>query len=183
MTGAVLSKTETLIRIAWAAFDPLPLRFATEPLIGRAALAEHSGPRKVVWVPIGGKIAPPKRHFQRPTNQAGAELEHAQVTADRVERIQVWIFAESLLATETALELLVRAIKDSIPETDFAGEPYEWIHEREEFAGTALRGRCLRFGFDAHIPVIGTRQSLVIIEGEGHDAVFLNDDLSFKAEE
>lgn len=100
-------------------------------LVGRAHKLVHGPARRVIWIPVPSPIQFPK--------QAGGRLPdedptiRARVARERIETVEIHIYAEDRGTTDRLLDNLIAAILLSIPRAQL--QTYSWVSEEEQEAG------------------------------------------------
>ena len=126
---------------------------------GRKFLAHHDQARRIVFVPVGGAINPPKSAGSRRLGAAPGETEEPKVRilptiAECVEQVDVYIYGEDFGATEALKDGVIAAISKAIgaaPSAVFAR--YVWASQESEEAGDTNRTELIVLTFTLALPV------------------------------
>jgi hypothetical protein len=95
---------------------------SVERLFGRNAKAKQTQARRIVWVPMGGQLIPPRQGGGRPPGDGTAF--RIQSCQDRQPRIAAHIHARTYEQAEALLDRLIAATMIVIPNVTFPA-PYE----------------------------------------------------------
>lgn len=146
-----------------------------EKLCYRRSLSTHGKGRRIVWVPIGGRIDAATTPGVRPEHHEVSQTTRITALASKLLTVQAYIFAEN----DEILDKLHNNVLVAVAQTLQRGaQPgaFEIITETEAVAGNALNGQCLlmqEFVFDLVVPK--QISQLAFISEQDHECEIDND--------
>lgn len=152
-----------------------------ERMFGRNAKSKQTQARRIVWIPMGGQLIPPRQGGGRlPADGTQFRIQSCQ---DRQARFAAHIYARTYEEAEALLDRVIAAIMLVIPNVTWPAPYEDKTHEDKNEAGVTRRTELIVLHVQTRLPVPDEVKPLRTITGTDHVCGTIQGDGTVKPQE